>query len=156
MESLVQALPDSHPASYSSKATQTDVIQTTTGDSPVTTQTDALQMSKDYDSEATQTKAVDALTPKEGYKKVEDPSVQLPMFQQSPRDSCTDQTDIPQSVPVQHVSESIRGFPEFGQEISPRLLEASSKGTLPGVSFTTGRVQTGSPGGQDLAVPILL
>ena len=149
MESLVQAFVDSQPASYSSKATQTDAPQTTTGYISKATQTDKVQPPREYGSESTQTDTLDAPTPKECCNKVEDPPAQLPMVQQSPRRSRTDQTNVTQTVPIQPVSESIRGLPKFRQETSPRLLELFSKRTSPDGSFTPGQVQTGHSDGQD-------
>ena len=145
----MQALRESPPASYSSKATQTDAPQTTAGYISKATQTDTVQPPKKYGSESTQTDTLNEPRPKECCNKVKDSSAQLPMVQQSPQRSRTDQTDVTQTVPIQPVSESIRGFPEFRQETSPRLLELFSKRTSPDGSFTPGQVQTGHSDGQD-------
>lgn len=130
MESLVQTLLDSQPTSNISKATQTDAPEITTGYKSEATQTDAVQSPKVYGSKATQTDKSSVPTPNEDCKKVENPPVQPPMSQQSPRGSRTDQTDFTWPVPTQLVSESIQGFPKFEQDFNIVNGSVSVKSTI--------------------------
>lgn len=145
MESLVQAFLDPQPASYSSKATQTDAPQTTTGYISKSTQTDAVQPPRKYSSEATQTDIPDAPTPKECCNKVEDPPAQLPMVQQSPRGSHADHTDITWPVLQSPRESSNSMYKRYLQLVRPPKLR-----TLPGVSSIPERVHTGYSDKQEL------
>ena len=132
MESLVQALLDSQPASYSSKATQTDTVQPP----------------GEYGSEATQTETLDAPTPKEDCKKItksENTSVQVPMVQQSPRGSYADHTGITRPVP-----KSLQDFSNSAHEENLELVRLPERRTLPGESCIPGRLHTGHPDEQQL------
>lgn len=140
MESLVQALLDSQPTSYSSKATQTDSLQTTPGNISKATQTDAVQPPRKYGSEATQTDTLDAPTPKEDSKKIaksENTPVQAPMVQQSPRGSRAKHTDI-----TQPVSQSLQDYSNSTYEKYLKLVRPPERRTLPGESSIPGRVHT--------------
>jgi hypothetical protein len=148
MESLVQALLDSQPASYSSKATQTDTMQTTTSNITEATQTDAVQPPRKYGSEASQTDTLDAPTPKEDSKKIAksgNTPVRAPMVQQSPRGSRADHTNITQPVP-----QSLQDFSNSTYEKYLKLVRPPEPRTLPDESSIPGRVHTRHSDEQEL------
>lgn len=146
MESLVQALLESPPASYTSKATQTDAPQTTTGYISKATQTDTVQPPGEYGSEATQTDIPDAPTPKECCNKVEDSPAQLPMVQQLPRGSHADHIDITWPVSRSPRESSNSVYKSYLQPVGPPKLR-----TLSGVSSIPERVHTGHSDKQELS-----